>query len=56
MNCTQLYSDFPSAVAMGRGKVTAALSSRKPVEPVSTKTWSIVWQVSVPGMHRRTLV
>src|SRR5512138_1391398 len=36
-------------VCWGKGSVTALESSRRPTEPVSTRTPPIVWQVDVPG-------
>ena len=35
--------------------VTAEASRRKPVEPVSTRIWSMVWQVLVPGTQTVTV-
>jgi hypothetical protein len=39
----------------GKDKVMALSSTRKPDEPVSTRTWSIDWQVLVPGTHKVTV-
>ena len=43
----------------GRASAGAALSKepkmRSPVDPVSSRTWSMVLQVLVPGLHTVTL-
>src|SRR5690242_7391846 len=40
----------------GKFNVSCEATMRNPVDPVSTITWSIVWQVDVPGVQIVTLV
>ena len=52
-----MASALPDASVMrGSPSVTRDASSRRPTEPVSTSTPSIVWQFEVPGMQIVTLV
>src|SRR5258708_40282699 len=48
-NWLQLATVTPPCCDCGNVSVKAGWNSRNPVEPVSTHTWSIVWQWPVPG-------
>ena len=55
-NCVHAPSGLPEVLlTVGKDKVIALSSTRRPDEPVSTRTCSIDWQVLVPGLHRVTV-
>src|SRR5882672_7980774 len=47
---------FPLEFCRGRLRVSAEARIRSPEDPVSTCTWSISWQVPVPGTQILTVV
>src|SRR5579862_8389977 len=56
-NVVQLPIGLPSeSVDCGSVSVTAEASRRRPVEPVSTRTFEMLWQVVVPGTQIVTVV
>ena len=44
-----------SSVDAGSGSVSTDPSKRRPVDPVSTSTWSILWHWLVPGTQTVTV-
>jgi hypothetical protein len=55
-NCVHSNAVFPLEAAGWSGIVRTEDRIRSPSEPVSTWTWSIVWQLLVPGTHNVTVV